>query len=209
MERAGVWTVVVAGGRGTRFGRPKQLADLDGRPVLVHAVAAAARASEGVVVVLPADLLQEVEGAAVVVPGGDTRSASVRAGLAAVPATCEVVLVHDAARPLATDALFQRVVEAVRAGADAVVPAVPVTDTIRRVGGGVVDRSELVAVQTPQGFRAEALRHAHAADAEATDDASLVEAAGGRVVVVEGEPHNLKITQPEDLLVARALLPTL
>jgi 2-C-methyl-D-erythritol 4-phosphate cytidylyltransferase len=206
MERARVWTVVVAGGRGTRFGRPKQLVDLDGRSVLEHSVAAAARASAGVVVVLPEDLLQDVPGAATVVAGGSTRSESVRAGLAAVPETCEVVLVHDAARPLASDAVFQRVIEAVQAGADAAVPAVPVTDTIRKISGGVVDRSQLVAVQTPQGFRASALRAAHSGAPDATDDASLVEAAGGRVVIVDGEVHNLKITQPEDLLVARALL---
>ena len=96
-------------------------------------------------------------------------------------------------------------IDAVRAGADAVVPAVPVTDTLREVGGSTVDRSRLVAVQTPQGFRADALRAAHAGDAEGTDDASLVEAQGGMVVVVDGDPCNLKITVPTDLVVAEAL----
>jgi 2-C-methyl-D-erythritol 4-phosphate cytidylyltransferase len=116
-----------------------------------------------------------------------------------------VVLVHDGARPLADTALFSRVIAAVRAGADAVVPVVPVVDTIRSLDGGAVDRSRLVAVQTPQGFRAEALRAAHRGGGEATDDATLVEAIGGKVVLVDGDRRNLKITEPDDLVVARAL----
>jgi 2-C-methyl-D-erythritol 4-phosphate cytidylyltransferase len=141
-----------------------------------------------------------------VVAGGATRSASVRAGLAAVPGDADVVLVHDAARPLAGAALFATVVEAVRSGADAVVPAVAVTDTLRRRTGGLVARDDLVAVQTPQGFRASSLRSAHVGEPEATDDASLVEAAGGKVVLVDGWPGNLKITHALDLTVAGALL---
>ena len=129
-----------------------------------------------------------------------------RAGLAAVPEAAEVIVVHDAARPLASEALFAAVVGAVRDGADAAVPGVPVTDTLRRRGGGLVDRDELVAVQTPQAFAADRLRAVHATEPEATDDASLVEAAGGRVVVVDGEPANRKITEPADLAVAAALL---
>jgi 2-C-methyl-D-erythritol 4-phosphate cytidylyltransferase len=140
------------------------------------------------------------------VPGGATRSASVRAGLAAVPDSATVIVVHDAARPLAPDALFQAVIQAVVDGADAAIPAVPVHDTIRHVDGGVVDRTALVAVQTPQAFRAAALRDAHAAGGEATDDASLVEAAGGTVVLVPGNHHNLKITDPGDLRIAATLL---
>ncbi|HZM29610.1 MAG TPA: 2-C-methyl-D-erythritol 4-phosphate cytidylyltransferase, partial [Acidimicrobiales bacterium] len=141
-----------------------------------------------------------------VVPGDATRSGSVRAGLAAVPADAEVILVHDGARPLAPPDLFADVVAHVRAGADAVVPAVPVTDTVRSRTNGVVDRADLVLVQTPQAFRAAALRAAHAGGGEATDDASLVEAAGGKVVVVDGSAENLKITNPHDLAVAEALL---
>jgi 2-C-methyl-D-erythritol 4-phosphate cytidylyltransferase len=208
-ERSGVWCVVVAGGSGRRFGAAKQFEALGSSSVLQHAVAAARSSAEGVVVVLPGDAVDQA-GATIsadaVVPGGDTRAGSVRAGLGAVPADAQVVLVHDAARPLASEALFARVRDAVRAGAEAVVPVVAVTDTIRRVGGGVVDRDELRAVQTPQGFRADVLRRVHADGGDATDDAGLVEAAGGAVVLVDGERANLKITEPEDLVVAAALL---
>ena len=150
--------------------------------------------------------MAQVPDADVVVAGGATRSASVRAGLAAVPDGAAVVLVHDAARPLATEALFERVVAAVRAGAAAAVPAVPVVDTIRRLDGGVVDRDLLRAVQTPQGFDAAVLRDVHRTEPDASDDAGLVEAAGGHVELVEGERENLKLTDPIDAVVAEALL---
>ena len=144
------------------------------------------------------------------VSGGATRSESVRNGLAEVPDDADVVVVHDAARPLATPALFSAVIEAVKSGADAAVPVVPVTDTVKRVEGDRVvetlDRAELVSVQTPQAFRADILRKAHASGGEATDDASLVEAIGGTVVVVPGERNNIKITTPDDLRIAEALL---
>ena len=140
------------------------------------------------------------------VPGAATRSGSVRCGLAAVPDGAEIVVVHDAARPLAAPGLFEAVIAAVRSGADAAVPAVPLVDTIRRRAGGTVDRDELAAVQTPQAFTAEALRRAHASGGEATDDAGLVESAGGTVVLVDGDPRNIKITTPSDLAVAAALL---
>lgn len=200
------WTIVVAGGSGARFGRPKQFEFLGDEQVVTRAVRIAALCSAGVVLVLPPGALERPETAAQrVVDGGASRSASVRAGLAAVPADATVVVVHDAARPLASAALFSAVVEAVDQGADAAIPAVPVRDTIRRLGGGTVDRSTLVAVQTPQAFRAAALREAHSGGGEATDDATLVEQAGGRVVVVAGDPQNLKITDPHDLAVARLL----
>ncbi len=206
----GVWTVVVAGGGGTRFGGAKQYATLAGRRVLDWSVAAARTVSAGVVVVLPAaDVAGEQAGdldADAVVAGGATRSASVRAGLAAVPDDATVVLVHDAARPAASPELFARVVAAVRAGADGVVPGVAVTDSLRHRSEGAVDREPLVAVQTPQGFRAAALRAAHASGAEATDDATVVEAAGGTIVVVDGETTNQKLTHPADAdLLTRAL----
>jgi 2-C-methyl-D-erythritol 4-phosphate cytidylyltransferase len=206
-----VWVIVVAAGSGSRFGRPKQYEELAGRPVLdwslAAALAAAGGADDGLVVVVPPDRVGEpASGAATVVGGGATRSSSVRAGLAAVPGHADVIVVHDGARPLAGPELFARVVGAVRDGADAAVPAVEVTDTLRRRTGGPVDRNGLLAVQTPQAFRAAALRRAHAAGPEATDDASLVEAAGGKVVVVEGSPANLKITRPVDLAIAEALL---
>lgn len=202
-----VWTIVVAGGSGQRFGKPKQFEELGGRRVLDWAVAAASDASDGVVLVLPAadvDRSNPLE-----VAGGATRSESVRNGLAAVPETATVVCVHDAARPFASSLVFAAVIDAVADGADAAVPGVPVVDTIKvvAVDGTVMstpDRSTLVAVQTPQAFRASSLRAAHAAGAEGTDDAALVERLGGRVVVVPGEPRNRKITHPEDLAWARS-----
>lgn len=206
-----IWTVVVAAGSGTRFGGPKHLADLAGVRVLDRSVMTASRASDGVVVVVAADQVTDIaQGVATksvtVVAGGDSRSESVRLGLAAVPVEAEVILVHDGARPLADLTLFERTITAVASGADAAVPAVPVTDTIRHIGGGVADRSTLVAVQTPQAFRAQALRSAHEAGGEATDDAGLVEAQGGTVMLVDGARHNLKITNPEDLAIAHTLI---
>jgi 2-C-methyl-D-erythritol 4-phosphate cytidylyltransferase len=199
------WSIVVAGGSGARFGQRKQYLPLAGRRVLDWSLEAAGAVGP-IVLVVPADCADEVEPlAAHVVVGGETRSASVRAGLAVVPADVEVVVVHDAARPLAGAEVWQRVLAAVADGADGAVPVVPVTDTLREVGGGTVDRSRLVAVQTPQAFRAASLRAAHEGDPDGTDDASLVEASGGKVVVVDGDPGNLKITTPTDLLVAEAL----
>ena len=150
----------------------------------------------------------------IVTAGGATRSESVRAGIAAIPneSEADVIVVHDAARPLATGALFSAVTAAVAEGADGAdgadgaVPAVPVTDTIRHADDGPLDRSRLRAVQTPQAFRAAALRRAHRGAPEATDDATLVEAAGGSVLLVDGDPDNVKITTPGDLEVAEALL---
>jgi 2-C-methyl-D-erythritol 4-phosphate cytidylyltransferase len=143
--------------------------------------------------------------------GGATRSASVRAGLAAVAPDASddcVIVVHDAARPFATSELFQSVIDAVRSGADGAVPGLPVTDTVKEVDDrgtitATLDRARLMTVQTPQAFRFATLRDAHRAGADATDDAALVEAIGGRVVVVPGEDTNRKITTPDDLLAPR------
>jgi 2-C-methyl-D-erythritol 4-phosphate cytidylyltransferase len=204
---------VVAAGAGNRFGGavPKQFLEVGGRRLVDWSVRAAASVSESVVVVVPegygsAAPGSESEVATAWVTGGATRSESVRAGLDAVPDTATVILVHDAARPVATAALFERVVAAVRAGAVAVVPVVPVVDTIRDDQGRPVDRSTLQAVQTPQGFSATVLRQVHAGGAVATDDASLVREAGLPVVAVEGERWNIKVTEPEDRLVVAALL---
>jgi 2-C-methyl-D-erythritol 4-phosphate cytidylyltransferase len=205
-----VWAIVVAAGWGERFGGPKQFSDLGGTRLVDHAVATASAACDAVVVVVPDAAEWRGAPVAAVVNGGATRAESVRAGLAAVPASADVVVVHDAARPLAGDALFAAVVAAVREGADGAVPGIPVADTLKRVEDvrvtATVDRMGLVAVQTPQAFRAGALRAAHAGRAEATDDAALVEAGGGRVVVVPGDPRNLKVTGPADLMIASALL---
>jgi 2-C-methyl-D-erythritol 4-phosphate cytidylyltransferase len=201
-----IWTVVVGGGSGQRFGTLKQYEPLGSRRVIDHAVEAAGASSDGVVVVVPSDDAAR-EGA---VAGGATRSDSVRAGLAAVPDDATIICVHDAARPFATPELFARVVAAVAAGADGAIPAVAVTDTIKVVEAGVVvatpDRATLVAVQTPQAFRAHVLRQAHTTGGASTDDAALVEAVGGRVVVVDGDTRNRKITHPDDLDWARRQL---
>lgn len=208
------WAIVVAGGSGVRFGEAKQFLVLGGRRIVDWAVLAAGASCEGVVLVLPDD---QVGRAAldvhpdVVVAGGATRSASVRAGLAQVPEGVDAVVVHDAARPLAHPGLFAAVLQALADGADGAVAAVPVADTLKRVEADgrvteTVDRQGLWAVQTPQGFRLDVLRAAHAGDPEATDDAGLVEAAGGRVVVVPGDRRNLKVTDPADLDLLEALV---
>lgn len=214
-EAGSVWTVVVAAGSGSRFGHstPKQFVELEGRRVVDWSVAAAAEVSDGIVVVLPS-----IEDRAFVSPpdatlvemsvvaGGATRSESVRNGLAAVPATAAVVLVHDAARPAASIALFRRVVDTVREGAQAVVPVVGLVDTVRDTDGEPVDRAKLQAVQTPQGFDAGVLRRAHDTQLEATDDAILVTASGGHVTSVEGERWNIKLTDPTDEVVLASIL---
>lgn len=197
---------MVGGGTGRRFGRPKQYEQLGDERVIDRSRRVAESVSDGVVVVVPAADAARERGVA----GGATRSESVRAGLAAVPPSAEVICVHDAARPFATPELYRAVVDAVVAGADGAVPGVPVGDTVKIVDAdGVVvatpDRASLVAVQTPQAFRADRLRAAHAAGAEGTDDASLVEAIAGRVVAVAGEADNRKITHPADLDWARDL----
>ncbi len=197
----------MGGGSGQRFGRPKQYEMIGDERIIDRSQRIAAQASDGVVVVVPAaDAEREAA-----IAGGATRSDSVRAGLAQVPDDCDVICIHDAARPLASVDLFRAVVAAVDTGADGAVPGVPVYDTIKIVdeSGTVVDtpeRSKLIAVQTPQAFRATVLRAAHAGSAEGTDDASLVEAAGGRVVVVAGESTNRKVTHPEDLAWARSVI---
>jgi 2-C-methyl-D-erythritol 4-phosphate cytidylyltransferase len=214
-----VWAIVVAGGSGRRFGGPKQFLPLDGRPVAAWSVVAARTVADGVVLVVPSGSVEagsdgldpQTMGADLVVAGGDTRSGSVRAGLAAVPGEASIIVVHDAARPLASGELFASVVEAVRApGVDGAIPVLPVADTLKRVADGTVehsvDREGLVAVQTPQAFVATTLRAAHLGGAEATDDAAMLEALGATVRTVEGQPHNLKLTRPEDLVLAEALL---
>jgi len=208
------WAIVVAGGSGARFGAAKQFSVLGGRRIVDWAVLAASQACEGVVLVLPEDQVGRAALDAqpdVVVAGGMTRSASVRAGLAQVPAHADAVVVHDAARPLAHPGLFDAVLAALADGADGAVAAVPLADTLKRVAADgrvveTVDRTGLWAVQTPQAFRADVLRAAHAGNPEATDDAGLVEAAGGRVVVVPGDRRNLKVTDPADLDLLEALV---
>ncbi|MGC9961060.1 MAG: 2-C-methyl-D-erythritol 4-phosphate cytidylyltransferase [Acidimicrobiales bacterium] len=207
-EAAGdlVWGIVVAGGLGRRFGAAKQFQSLGGKPVHVWSLEAMRSVANGVVLVVPPGREADPQLASVadrVVAGGETRAESVRAGLAAVPAGADIVVVHDAVRPMASGALFRKVVGAVQAGAVAAIPGVAVSDTIKRVEAGVVrctiDRASLVRVQTPQAFVAAILRQAHAGQHEATDDSALVEALGLDVMVVPGEDDNIKITSPSDL----------
>jgi 2-C-methyl-D-erythritol 4-phosphate cytidylyltransferase len=212
-----VWAILVAAGRGARLGldRPKVFAKLGDEPLLAEPLRRldASPWVDGIVLVAPpgweepAILLAEEEGCDKVracVSGGETRSDSVRAGLAEVPPDALVVLVHDAARPLLSDEVVERVLAPLSEGWDGVVPGLPVGDTLKRAGsdGAVqetVPRDGLWAVQTPQAFAAEVLRRAQANGAEATDCAGLVEAAGGRVKIVDGDPRLLKVTSAADL----------
>lgn len=199
--------IVVAAGSGSRFGGAKQYAPLLGRRVVDWAIDEARAVADGVVLVVPPDRVGDAEPAVdEVVAGGASRSESVRNGLAAVPDAADVVMVHDGARPLATRALFRSVADAVVAGADAAVPVLAMVDTITDVHGVPVDRDSLRSVQTPQGFSVDVLRRVHTSLPDATDDATLVVAAGGRLRQVTGERWNLKITEPDDLAVAEAIL---
>lgn len=212
--------VVPAAGSGERLaaGAPKAFVNLSGRPMLEYALEGLRNSGvvDSVVVAVPPNRTDEAKrvfgGDAVIVAGGSDRTESVRLALAAI-GDAEFVLVHDAARALTPPSLIMRVVQALRSGHPAVVPALPVSDTIKAVdANGVVlgtpERSGLRAVQTPQGFRTELLRRAYdrAAAGGFTDDASLVEATGTPVQVVEGDPLAFKITTPTDLLLAQALL---
>ncbi|MFY1674779.1 2-C-methyl-D-erythritol 4-phosphate cytidylyltransferase [Plantactinospora sp. WMMB334] len=220
--RGDVAVLVPAAGAGVRLGPggPKALRRIGGEPLLVHAVrriAAAPSVHTVVVAAPPGDeeavraLLRPVA-ALTVVAGGTTRQESVAAALAAVPAGPEIVLVHDAARALTPTALVESVAGAVRGGEDAVVPVLPVVDTIKEVSAagavlGTVDRAALRAVQTPQGFRRAVLAAAHAAAVDPlTDDAGLVEKQGVRVTCVPGSEYAMKITRPFDLVLAEHLL---
>lgn len=201
---ASIWGIVVAGGAGLRFGGPKHSMELRGKPLWVWGRDMLVDAGvSDVVVVGP------VPGG---VPGGNRRRDSVAAGLAEIPDDIDYIIVHDAARPLASGAIVAGLVEALMTrDVDGVVPAVPVRDTLKQVDdkdvvAGTMPRDHVVAVQTPQGFVAKVLREAHARlEGSYTDDAGMVEDIGGRVAVVPGDPRNLKVTYPEDLALVRAL----
>ncbi|GFJ80212.1 2-C-methyl-D-erythritol 4-phosphate cytidylyltransferase [Phytohabitans houttuyneae] len=201
-------------------GGPKALRELRGEPMLVHAIrrVAAAPSVCAIVVAAPPSDVEAVRSLlapvapVIVVAGGTERQESVAAALAAVPEGPDIILVHDAARALAPASLVESVAAAVRAGSAAVIPVLPVIDTVKEVGAdgvvlGTVDRSALRAVQTPQGFKRSVLTAAHAsAAATLTDDAGLVEKQGVPVTCVPGHEHALKITRPFDLAVAELLL---
>ena len=223
-----VGVVIVAAGSGTRIGgeTPKQFLEIAGVPMLLRSIRPFARhpSVAHVVVVLrasdaaapPAWLLPHAGQMLSLVAGGAERSDSVAAGVAALPAACEFVLVHDAARPFIDAELIDRVINAARAG-HAVVPALAVTDTIKEMDAAdpsrivrTVPREQLRSVQTPQGFPRGVLEEAHAharrEGRKGTDDAALVEQAGGMVRVVNGDPRNMKVTTPEDLELAEYLM---
>ena len=228
--------VIPAAGRGVRLGpgAPKALRALNGTPMLIHAVRAmaASRAVSLVVVVAPPDGAAEVKSLVadhalpertdfLVVPGGESRQESVKLGLDALPPDYDIVLVHDAARPLVPVDTVDAVIEAVQEGAPAVVPALPLADTVKEVEPAATpgdpepvvatpERSRLRAVQTPQGFDLATLLRAHeeitVAGEGATDDAGMVERLGVTVVVVPGHEEAFKVTRPLDLVLAEAVL---
>ncbi|WP_459180791.1 2-C-methyl-D-erythritol 4-phosphate cytidylyltransferase [Streptomyces sp.] len=220
--------VIPAAGRGVRLGpgAPKALRTLGGIPILVHAVRAMthARAVSLVIVVAPPDGVAEVSALLdshglpeakdiKIVAGGETRQESVRLGLAALPDDIDVVLVHDAARPLVPVEMVEAVAAAVRDGAPAVVPGLPLADTVKEIDpatGAVVgtpERALLRAVQTPQGFDRATLVKAHATiTSDVTDDAGMVEQLGIQVLVVPGHEEAFKVTRPLDLVLAEAVL---
>lgn len=234
-EESRTAVVIPAAGRGVRLGpgAPKALRALNGTPMLIHAVRAmaASRAVSLVVVVAPPEGAAEVKTLLAdhalpertdfaVVPGGETRQESVKLGLDALPEGIDIVLVHDAARPLVPVDTVDGVIEAVRDGAPAVVPALPLTDTVKQVEPGdpgqpgapepvvaTPERARLRAVQTPQGFDHDTLVRAHATVTESvTDDAGMVEQLGLQVVVVPGHEEAFKVTRPLDLVLAEAVL---
>ena len=204
--------IIPAGGSGERLGadRPKAFVLLGGRPLLEWSLDVLSEACDRIVVAVPPDRAQPPDRVA----GGASRSESVSNALAAAP-EATVVVVHDAARPLVTPGLVRLCLEALEDGVDGAIAAAPVTDTVKEANDErrvvrTLDRSRLWSIQTPQAFRADVLRKAVDVPAEtlaaATDDASLVEAVGGRVVVVEAPAENIKVTTPLDVKVAEALL---
>jgi 2-C-methyl-D-erythritol 4-phosphate cytidylyltransferase len=218
-----VWAVLAAAGRGERLDadRPKAFAPLGGRPLLAESLERLETSSwiDSIVVVAPPGweepviLLAEELGCGKVVAsiaGGEARAESVRIGVGEVDAGAAVVVVHDAARPLVSDAVIERLLGALNDGWDGAVPGLPVVDTVKRVENGAVvetlRRAELVTVQTPQAFVADVLRGAMSGGVDATDCSALVEAAGGRVALVSGDPRLLKVTTAEDLALVESWL---
>jgi 2-C-methyl-D-erythritol 4-phosphate cytidylyltransferase len=215
-----VWAILAAAGAGERLGldRPKAFAPLNDRPLVAEPIQRldASEWVEGIVVAAPPQweepcilVAEEVAAGKVAkaVTGGETRSESVQAALAEVPDDASIVLVHDAARPLVTDEVIERVITALGDGWDGAIPVLTLSDTIKKVDGEAVtetlDRSQLVAAQTPQAFVAPVLRDAFSTlqqtVTKSTDCASLVEAGGGRVRAVAGDRRLIKVTEPADL----------
>lgn len=215
MTDRGVWAIVLGGGSGARFGGAKQFEGLGGISLLARSVAVAATVAEGVVVVVPGGGvppgLPSIAAKLVTAAGGEHRAASVRSGLAAVPDDAEIVVVADAAHPLASPVLFASVVAAVRAGAGGALPGLPLTEVLATIDAdgtrtGGLQREGHVLVQMPHAFRADLLRAAHGTGVDGVEDSAMVAARGARVVVVPGDPVNLHVTTPQELEMARRLV---
>jgi 2-C-methyl-D-erythritol 4-phosphate cytidylyltransferase len=205
-----VWGIVLAAGAGTRFGDTKQFATLGGRRLVDRVVETAGSVCDDVVVVLPEEAEWRGPRVTAAVAGGSTRAESVRRGLRAVPPEAEIIVVHDAAHPLASRALFEAVVGALTEGVDCVLPCLPLTEPIKRVQDGRVvatlPRDDWIVVQSPHVFRARVLRAAHRGAPEAVEDTVLVEELGGTIAAVPGEPTNLHVTTPAELELAARLV---
>ena len=209
-----VWAIVLAGGGGNRFGGLKQFAELDGQTLLERVVQLAGKCGDGVVVVLPVAQAddQRYQQADRIAIGGATRAESVRSGLAALPPEAEIVVITDAAHPLASIRLYEQVIAAVAGGADGALPGLPLTDAIKRLApdgtvGATTAAGGQVSAQMPMAFRLSALRSAHERITDAVEDSAMVTANGGQVVIVPGEPTNVHVTTPAELAIAVALLP--
>jgi 2-C-methyl-D-erythritol 4-phosphate cytidylyltransferase len=207
-----VWGIVLAAGAGTRFGDTKQFAALGGLRLVDRVVETAGSVCDDVVVVLPEEEEAKWRGPPVTaaVAGGSTRAESVRRGLGVVPPEAEIIVVHDAAHPLASRALFEAVVGALTEGIDCALPCLPLIEPIKRVHDGRVvatlARDGWMVVQTPHAFRARVLRAAHRGAPEAVEDTVLVEELGGTIAAVPGEPTNLHVTTPAELELAARLV---
>lgn len=219
-----VWAMVLAAGGGSRLGRPKQFLDLAGVTLLDRTLITLKAHCAGIVVALPKRSIDgeqpwqspELGVPLVRVSGGAERADSVRSALAAIPAAARIILVADAAHPLASHRLVRSVVEAVLAGADGALPGLPLTEVLADIDAHGVRREGLprtpqapaatrVLVQTPHAFEAGALRRAHAQGRTTAEDSALVAAAGGRIVAVPGEPTNIHVTTPAELELARLI----
>lgn len=215
---------MLAGGGGNRFGGLKQFAELGGQTLLDRVVQLAGKCCDGVVIVLPAAQAQDErydQPRQIIATGGATRAESVRSGLAALPPEVGIVVITDAAHPLATVVLYERVIAAVRSGADGALPGLPLADAIKRlepiegdsdgvllgVAGATTAAGGSVSAQMPMAFRLESLLGAHARIGDAVEDSAMVSADGGQVVVIPGEATNVHVTTPAELAVAVALLP--
>ncbi|MEV1293977.1 2-C-methyl-D-erythritol 4-phosphate cytidylyltransferase [Pseudonocardia sp. NPDC049635] len=204
-----VWAIVLAGGRGNRYGRLKQLEELAGARLVDHTVGAARRTCDRVALVLPPGLDWDGPPVDALATGGDHQSESLRSGLAVVPDDAGILVLADPAHPLAADRIFRDVVAAVRDGADGAVPVVPLLEVVQRVVDGVVvetlPKQDTVLTQSPQAFRAGPLRAAHADAPRPVENSGLLAARGHRIVTVPGDPANLHVATEQDLDVVRRL----